>query len=275
MEPKLSRQQTREIARVMGVTEEMIPLFPLLRSRTQVMNPWVRSLPGIFRGIHLQRGLRVLDLPCGEGGVSVPLARNYGVRVKGYDLLPHFVSRANSLAKKSGVQGLCRYEVGDVRDVLRRRAVYDLLLWFSGPEVFDSPESTIRTLRGSVIIGDGYLKADKGTTDLGRYDTLKNTTRAYSAFGDRVKRVMDYGGRLWREDYRRERTEIEHALRTMTNRRYRAILEGHLRWLREDEVAVTRDLGLAIWMVTIKKRGRSSGVPGGPERKPAKSPGPH
>jgi hypothetical protein len=153
------------------------------------------------------------------------LARNYGVRVRGYDLLPHFVSRANSLAEKSGVQRLCRYEVGDVRDVLRRRAVYDLLLWFSGPEIFDSPESEIRALRGSVrddgllIIGDGYLRAGGRAADPGKYDTLENTTRAYSTFGDRVNRVIDYGGRLWREDYRRERTEIKHALRTMKNRR--------------------------------------------------------
>jgi hypothetical protein len=46
--------------------------------------------------------------------------------------------------------------------------------------------------------------------------------------------------------------------------------------LDEDEIAVTRDLGLAIWIVTVKKRGRSGGKASrGFARKRVKSRKPH
>ena len=121
LKPPLTKKQLKEFTDTMGVSEEMVPLLALLRSQTHMMNPWVRSLPGIFRGLHLTRDLRVLDLLCGEGGVSVPLAVNYGVRVTGYDLFPDFVARARALARKRGVEKLCRFRVGDIRDIVRRR----------------------------------------------------------------------------------------------------------------------------------------------------------
>jgi cyclopropane fatty-acyl-phospholipid synthase-like methyltransferase len=260
----LTKKQLREFTEIMGVSEELIPLFPLLRNPTHTMNPFLRSLPGIFRGLHLKRGQRVLDLPCGEGGVSVPLAVNYGVRVAGYDVFPYFVDQAKKLAKKRGVEELCRFRVADIRNVVRRRSTYDLLLWIAAPTILGRPRSALRALRrcvrhgGLIVIGDAYLLAARKSTDLGNYVNLESTTLAYSSHGDSVIRVIDYGQRFWRDDYRRERKEVEAAMDRVTSEHDRQILKRHLRSLDAAERVDTRDLGGAIWIIRVNRRKRRS-----------------
>jgi SAM-dependent methyltransferase len=260
----LAKKQLREFTKIMGVSEEMIPLFPLLRNPTHTMNPFVRSLPGIFRGLHLTPGRRVLDLPCGEDGVSIPLATNYGVRVTGYDLFPDFIAQARKLAEKRGVKRLCRFQVADIRDVVKRRGTCDLLLWIAAPAILGPPRSALKALRscvrhgGLIVIGDAYLLPARRSTDLGSYASLESTTLAYSSHGDSVIRVIDYGKRLWRDDYRRERKETEAALDRVKAKHDRQVLKRHLRSLDTAERADTRDLGAAIWIVRVNRRlGRS------------------
>ena len=189
---------------------------------------------------------------------------NYGVRVTGYDLFPDFVARARALARKRGVEKLCRFRVGDIRDIVRRRNTYDLLLWIAAPNVFGTPRSTLRALRrcvrhgGLIVIGDAYLRSARKSTDLGSYMSLESTTLAYSSFGDSEIRVIDYGRRLWRDDYRRARKKIEVALDRVTSKPDRQILRRHLLSLAAEERAVMRDLGTAIWIIRINRRRRGS-----------------
>ena len=70
----------------MSIEEEMIRLLPQLEDKLGLLNPWVRQLPGIFRGLNLKRNQTILDIPCGKGGVSIPLAKKYGVKVIRYDI---------------------------------------------------------------------------------------------------------------------------------------------------------------------------------------------
>ena len=87
----LKNKYVQDVARIMGVEKEMVRLLPKLQSKTKTMNPWVRQLPGIFRSLKFNKATKVLDIPCGEGGVSVPLAKQYKVRVMGFDILPEYV----------------------------------------------------------------------------------------------------------------------------------------------------------------------------------------
>src|SRR5215208_931494 len=52
--------------------------------------------------LRLERGARVLDLGCGPGRVSVPLAR-HSFRVTGVDLQEGLLGRARALAAREGV----------------------------------------------------------------------------------------------------------------------------------------------------------------------------
>lgn len=54
-------------------------------------------------------------MPYGKGGVSVPLARKYGVTVVGCDIVEAYVYEATEFARTQGVSHLCDFEVEDLR----------------------------------------------------------------------------------------------------------------------------------------------------------------
>ena len=98
----IEKRHIEDVKKIMSVEEEMIRLLPAFKDSLNMMNPWVKQLPGILRGLKLNRAQMVLDIPCGKGGVSVPLARKYGVRILGYDILEGYVRCAREFAKKMG-----------------------------------------------------------------------------------------------------------------------------------------------------------------------------
>jgi SAM-dependent methyltransferase len=249
----LTRRQIRDVLFIEGIEEEMIPLLPRLRNRTGTANPWVRNLPGILRGLHLRPGQTVLDIPCGEGGVSVPLARRYGVRVTGHDILPDRVEMARSLARRRGVDDLCRYTVKDIRDVPQTRRRFDLLLWIAPPQIWKRTRATIRALRslvregGIILVGDAYLWR-KGK-EYESFETLEAINRGLESCGDRLVRVYDYERSTWKRDYRAYYRIIEGAIRRARDPREKEILRRLLRRQRRNERLDTRHLGTAIWIV--------------------------
>lgn len=59
--------------------------------------------------LRLRRADSVLDLPCGQGRISIPLAKN-GMQVTGIDFASSYLTRARSASRASGVsvRWLCR-----------------------------------------------------------------------------------------------------------------------------------------------------------------------
>jgi SAM-dependent methyltransferase len=51
----------------------------------------------------LELGARVLDIACGTGNVTIPLARR-GVVVTGLDMMPHLLEEARSRAGREGLR---------------------------------------------------------------------------------------------------------------------------------------------------------------------------
>ena len=72
-------------------------------------------LSKLFREKGLKKG-RVLDIPCGIGRVSVPLAR-LGYEITGVDLSPYFVTIARRKARLSGVSRRTSFSVGKMNHV--------------------------------------------------------------------------------------------------------------------------------------------------------------
>jgi ribosomal protein L11 methylase PrmA len=62
----------------------------------------------------VKRSDTLYDLGCGDGRIVVRAAVRFGCRGVGVDLDPQRVKEAKENALKSGVQGLTRFEVGDV-----------------------------------------------------------------------------------------------------------------------------------------------------------------
>lgn len=68
----------------------------------------------VKRLLRLRKGQSVLDIPCGMGRLSLPLAR-MGVEATGVDLTPLYVKRARRFAREAGVNA--RFLRGDMRGI--------------------------------------------------------------------------------------------------------------------------------------------------------------
>jgi cyclopropane-fatty-acyl-phospholipid synthase len=66
------------------------------------------------------RGMRVLDIGCGWGGLALYLHRHYGCEVLGVSLAPDQVQFANERAAAAGVADKVRFELTDYRDLTQR-----------------------------------------------------------------------------------------------------------------------------------------------------------
>jgi cyclopropane-fatty-acyl-phospholipid synthase len=66
------------------------------------------------------RGLRVLDIGCGWGGLGLYLNRHYGCEVLGISLAPDQVQFANERAEAAGVADRVKFQLVDYRDLKDR-----------------------------------------------------------------------------------------------------------------------------------------------------------
>lgn len=112
-----------------------------------------------------QSNIRVLDLGCGKGAVSVKLAKSVGCKVKGIDAVKEFVDYARNKAKEFGVTDICQFEVGDIREYSGES--YDLVIFGACGDVLGDLDATVAKLKGMVknggfiIIDDAFCENDQ------------------------------------------------------------------------------------------------------------------
>jgi len=76
----------------------------------------IDGLVGLFNEHDVPGEGLVLDLACGIGRISVPLAK-LGYQVVGVDLSPSYIGFARDYAEREGVSDKTRFIVGDMREV--------------------------------------------------------------------------------------------------------------------------------------------------------------
>ncbi len=257
---KFSRKQINDLKTIMSLEEEMIPLLSLFKPKNRILNPWERQFTKIFKKLRLQKGMKVMDIPCGQGGVSVPLAKQYSVNVIGYDILPAYVRYAREYAKEMGVVHLCKFKVADIRKAVKQKNICDILLWIAPPHVWGRAKSTITKLRntvrsgGLIVIADAYLYPRVKRKGMYKdYDNLKNATKGYTSLGDEIIEIYDYKSSLWDFDYNRTRKEVVSGVKRAKTKRNRNIVRRYLASLDNFQNKDTKDLGLAIWVLRVIK----------------------
>lgn len=143
-------------------------LFPFLSCILQDLWEIGASPDVIIKLIHKHTSnhsnLKVLDLGCGKGAVSIKLAKEFNCSCIGIDAVEDFIKEAQNKAKEYGVEKRCQFEVGDIRERVKELKGFDIIILGAIGPVFGNYYSTLSTLskclnkNGLIIIDDGYIE---------------------------------------------------------------------------------------------------------------------
>jgi len=85
-----------------------------------------------------RKGQRVLDVPCGMGRLTIPLAKA-GLEMTGVDLAPHFIAKARRRAKKERAD--IRFINSDMRDIDFEEEFDAVFNWFGSFGYFSNADN--------------------------------------------------------------------------------------------------------------------------------------
>ena len=113
----------------------------------------------LVAGLGITKGLKVLDLGCGDGTTAVPAAR-LGADVLGVDIASNLVAAGNKRAQEEGLSN-CKFQEGDASNLheLKDKS-FDLVVSIFGamfaPRPFDVAREIVRVARpgGRIVMGN-------------------------------------------------------------------------------------------------------------------------
>ena len=150
-----------------------------------------------------QSGLRVLDLGCGKGAVSIRLAHSLHCHCTGYDAIGPFVHEARLKAKEWGVDPLCAFHEADIRKVAPTETEYDVVVLGSVGPVFGDYFETLSALSGCLREGGVIMIDDAFIDDASSYSHPRIQKRAS------VMEQIQKAGMVLVEEYIHESSTIQ------------------------------------------------------------------
>ena len=126
---------------------------------TRIAETMRESGEALVEKFGITKGLKVLDLGCGDGTTAIPEAKR-GADVLGVDIAANLVVAGNKRAKELGLAN-CRFQEGDASNMqgVQDRS-FDLLVSIFGamfaPKPFDVAKEMVRVTRpgGRIIMGN-------------------------------------------------------------------------------------------------------------------------
>ena len=126
---------------------------------TRIAETMRESGEALVRGLGITRGLKVLDLGCGDGTTALPAAR-LGADVLGVDIARNLVQAGNKRAKEQGLAS-CRFQEGDACNLHELEdGTFDVVVSIFGamfaPKPFDVAKEMVRVTRpgGRIVMGN-------------------------------------------------------------------------------------------------------------------------
>lgn len=126
---------------------------------TRIAETMRGSGESLVRSFGIRKGLKVLDLGCGDGTTALPAART-GADVLGVDIARNLVAAGNARAEKEGLTN-CKVQEGDASGLHELADhSFDLVVSIFGamfaPKPFDVAKEMVRVTRpgGRIIMGN-------------------------------------------------------------------------------------------------------------------------
>jgi ubiquinone/menaquinone biosynthesis C-methylase UbiE len=126
---------------------------------TRIAQTMRESGEALVEELGITKGLKILDLGCGDGTTALPAAR-LGADVLGVDIARNLVEAGNKRAKAEGLTN-CKFQEGDATNLheLQDRS-FDLVISIFGamfaPKPFDVAKEMVRVTRpgGRIVMGN-------------------------------------------------------------------------------------------------------------------------
>ena len=126
---------------------------------TRIADSMRESGETLVSRLGVTKGLRVLDIGCGDGTTALPAAK-LGAEVLGVDIAQNLVAAGNSRAKAQGLTN-CKFQEGDASDLHELKdQSFDLVVSIFGamfaPRPFDVAKEMVRVSRpgGRIVMGN-------------------------------------------------------------------------------------------------------------------------
>ena len=126
---------------------------------TRIADSMRESGEGLVQKLGLTKGMKVLDLGCGDGTTALPEAK-LGADVLGVDIAANLVNAGNGRAKEAGLAN-CKFQEGDATDLSDLKdGGFDLVVSIFGavfsPKPFDVAKEMTRVTRpgGRIVMGN-------------------------------------------------------------------------------------------------------------------------
>lgn len=126
---------------------------------TQIAASMRESGEALVGRLGITKGLKVLDLGCGDGTTAIPAAK-LGADVLGVDIASNLVAAGNRRASEQGLTN-CRFQEGDASNLSElNNDSFDLVVSIFGamfaPKPFEVARETVRVARpgGRVVMGN-------------------------------------------------------------------------------------------------------------------------
>jgi SAM-dependent methyltransferase len=126
---------------------------------TRVAASMRESGEALVKSLGITRGMKVLDLGCGDGTTALPEAR-LGADVLGVDIAKNLVEAGNKRATAEGLTN-CRFQEGDASNLHELKdQTFDLVVSIFGamfaPKPFDVAKEMVRVTRpgGRIVMGN-------------------------------------------------------------------------------------------------------------------------
>lgn len=147
-----------------GSDKELFPFLPyILQDLWEIGTDPKMVIRLISKYFNNHDGLKILDLGCGKGAVSVKVSTAFGCRCYGIDAIPEFIEHARQKADEFNVSHLCTFQTGDIREIIKELTGYDAVILGAIGPVFGDYYTTLTNLEkcisqdGIFIIDDGYI----------------------------------------------------------------------------------------------------------------------
>src|SRR4029453_6816494 len=125
---------------------------------TRIAETMRESGEALVQGLGITKGLKVLDLGCGDGTTALPEAR-LGADVLGVDIAKNLVEAGNKRAKEQGLTN-CKFQEGDASNLHELEDDgFDLVVSIFGamfaPKPLDVAKEMVRVTRPGGRVGMG------------------------------------------------------------------------------------------------------------------------